>query len=262
MKQSILLLFSFLIANFLFAQVGINTNNPLAVFHIDGDGLNSTTPTLSEQLNDVVITKDGNLGIGTITPPNKLSINTTGSNTGLHLPNGASAGKVLTSDASGNSSWQSGAIQHQTMAAGTGKRTQFQGATETTPIKLEFFTDIRFDTAKDIYGLAYGWDKEEQEYVAPVKGNYRIAINAYFTSETGDPTIGYNHRMHARINKKYLNNAFVSSTDSGQDRNSYIMLVVKLDKGDKIDFVIYSSNDPLGRILLYGSLNFFLIESL
>jgi hypothetical protein len=106
MKQLILFLFSFLMSSLLSAQVGINTNNPLAVFHIDGDGLNSATPTATEQLNDVVITKDGNIGIGIINPTNKLSINTTGNNTGLHLPNGASVGKVLTSDSNGNAKWE------------------------------------------------------------------------------------------------------------------------------------------------------------
>lgn len=41
------------------------------------------------------------VGIGTATPTNKLEITTTGANTGIKLPNGASSGKVLVSDTDG-----------------------------------------------------------------------------------------------------------------------------------------------------------------
>lgn len=44
--------------------VGIRTNNPQGIFHIDGNGDNAMTPTESQLLNDVLIKTDGSGGIG------------------------------------------------------------------------------------------------------------------------------------------------------------------------------------------------------
>jgi hypothetical protein len=49
----------------------------------------------------------GNIGIGVVSPNYKLEVAGTGSFYGLRVSSGASAGKVLTSDASGNATWQS-----------------------------------------------------------------------------------------------------------------------------------------------------------
>ncbi|KAA2215696.1 hypothetical protein [Chryseobacterium sediminis] len=59
-----------------FSQVGIDTQNPQAKFHVDGAKDNAPTgvPTASQQANDVVITSAGNVGIGTVTPANKLTV--------------------------------------------------------------------------------------------------------------------------------------------------------------------------------------------
>lgn len=61
---------TFLFTSFVWAQAGINTTNPQQVFHVDGEKDNSITgvPTSSQQLNDVVVTNIGNLGIGTTVP--------------------------------------------------------------------------------------------------------------------------------------------------------------------------------------------------
>lgn len=61
----------------LFAQnVGINTTNPQAVLHIDGNKDNPATgtPTIIQAINDVVVTNSGNAGIGTIKPLFNLSV--------------------------------------------------------------------------------------------------------------------------------------------------------------------------------------------
>lgn len=70
------------------AQVGINTNVPQTPFHIDGAKDNPTalgsSPTTSQQLNDVVVTKEGRLGIGTISPTTSVEVAT-------QIPTGSSA---------------------------------------------------------------------------------------------------------------------------------------------------------------------------
>ena len=59
------------------------------------------------------ITGTGNVGIGTTTPSNILEINGSGgAGTGLKLTTGASANKLLSSDASGNASWATNLVVH------------------------------------------------------------------------------------------------------------------------------------------------------
>ena len=65
------------IASSLYAQVGINTDNPQQRFHVDGQRDNPTTgsPTVDQQKNDVVITEDGRVGVGTTEPTESLDVN-------------------------------------------------------------------------------------------------------------------------------------------------------------------------------------------
>ncbi len=59
-----------------FSQVGINTENPQAIFHVDGAQDNPSTgiPATIEQVNDFVVTQDGNVGVGIVNPVDKLEI--------------------------------------------------------------------------------------------------------------------------------------------------------------------------------------------
>jgi hypothetical protein len=89
--------------------VGINTENIQGLFHIDAAGNNPVSGSIppAQQADDVVITAEGYVGIGTATPTTRLHIHTQ-NQTGvfpLRLPDGADAGKVITSDEEGNASW-------------------------------------------------------------------------------------------------------------------------------------------------------------
>ena len=90
------------------AQIGVNTDNPRALLHIDGSGNNMVS---SGSEDDVVISTEGNVGIGNTTPETKMSIKTKGTSSnvikGFRLKNGTQAnGLLLTSDASGVATWQ------------------------------------------------------------------------------------------------------------------------------------------------------------
>lgn len=63
----------------IFSQsIGINTQNPQGILHVDGKGDNDKKlkPTIIQQANDFIITESGNVGIGTTNPTNKLHIST------------------------------------------------------------------------------------------------------------------------------------------------------------------------------------------
>ena len=79
----------------IYGQVGIRTQNPQAIFHVDGNGNNPTTgaPSTAQSTDDFVVTSNGNTGIGTITPAQKLDIN--GNARVRGLPSGAVPGTVV-----------------------------------------------------------------------------------------------------------------------------------------------------------------------
>ena len=253
MKKKILLLMGIFSIGLLHAQIGINTDTPQALFHVKG------------AVSDVVITKDGNVGINTITPSNKLTIIGNNANTGLQLLNGKGAGNTIHSDPSGNASWKVGKAQYQTMVYGTGGKLEILDATGfpiENPHKLTFFqTD--FDKAKEIYGAAYGWDNTNQHYVVPVTGVYRIAFSVYFQPIVAN-TLGKNNRAHIFINGiKFQQSGSVSTTDFGRDIQAYTMGLATLNKGDTIDLRVYA-HSSIGKINVYGAVGhtFLLIESL
>ncbi|WP_128331493.1 hypothetical protein [Apibacter sp. HY039] len=68
-----------------FSQVGMNTPNPRQSFHVDGGGDN-TTPTDDEIKNDFIVTKNGSVGIGTITPSDFSALEIFSDSRGLRLP--------------------------------------------------------------------------------------------------------------------------------------------------------------------------------
>lgn len=98
--KKIIICLLFILSTFsVYSQVGINTDNPLKIFHVDGGSDGSSTP--AQIANDVVVDTNGNLGIGTINPLAKLDIQGK-----MRLQDGNEQnGKVLVSDAAGNASW-------------------------------------------------------------------------------------------------------------------------------------------------------------
>lgn len=102
----LILPFSFLIE----AQVGINTTNPQGIFHVDP---NRNTVGTANALDDIIVTGDGYMGLGTVTPSTNLHIKTatagTGTDTpvyGFRLADGSQADRrALVSDANGLARW-------------------------------------------------------------------------------------------------------------------------------------------------------------
>ena len=86
MKTKFIFLGMLLIPLSVYSQVGVNTDNPKAIFHVDGakDNPKVGDPTPAQQTNDFVITNNGSVGIGTITPDSSsiLEINVDNLNPG------------------------------------------------------------------------------------------------------------------------------------------------------------------------------------
>lgn len=111
MKKLIVLIVT-VISVTVFGQVGINTENPQQMFHTDGQNDNppTGTPTEMQQLNDVVITENGQIGVGTIAPTEKLDVEGIARVRDLPL-NGTSNAIYTQSDGTGSST------QNQTFTA-------------------------------------------------------------------------------------------------------------------------------------------------
>ena len=91
-------------------QVGIDTPAPKALFHVDGGKDNpknpATAPTSAQIANDVVVTTDGNVGAGVLSPATKLDIlsSTPGA---LKIVDGTQKeGRVLMTDKDGLAWWK------------------------------------------------------------------------------------------------------------------------------------------------------------
>lgn len=258
MKKKILLLMGvFSIGIAIHAQIGINTDTPLALFHIDA---NRNTISASAGVDDdLVVNSLGNLGLGTTPPPNKVSVYSSGTDTGLHLPNGAKSGNTLSSDISGHAAWKEGKVQYQTVIYGSGGQIQ-KNSILPSFTKRNTLDNILVDKVKEIYGSAYGWDNTNQQYIAPVTGVYRIAYQVYFQTRGNK---GENFRAYLHRNgSQYIYSGIVSVTDAGSDIAAYTMGIATFNKGDIIDLRICAY--PTGQVAYWSGIGhtFLIIESL
>lgn len=107
MKKTLLIVNIFSCFYFTQAQMGVGTSNPRNSFHVDGGKNNDTNgdPTITQQQDDVIITSQGQIGVGITTPSTKLHINSTSSPAVRIVDGTEGAGKILTSDTNGNGSW-------------------------------------------------------------------------------------------------------------------------------------------------------------
>ncbi|WP_221409207.1 hypothetical protein [Dysgonomonas alginatilytica] len=141
----------------LFSQIGINTDNPMALFHVDGGADNSAVPTAAQIANDVVFTSAGYLGVGTLTPTTELEVvGAIAIKDGLQMN-----AKVLTSDADGIASWQSTQLNSVAIWNITGNLTTFNADTETLlkgtgTLKKNDITNLTISDALDLGGGVIG----------------------------------------------------------------------------------------------------------
>ncbi len=105
MKKTLLLMLINISAN-IFAQVGINTENPQGIFHVDGGKNNPVTglPTSTQQKDDFVVLASGQVGIGNSVPNSYSILDVSSDNRGILIPRVNLASNVtdLNSDGDNN----------------------------------------------------------------------------------------------------------------------------------------------------------------
>lgn len=109
MKNRFISLLTLLTITFGYSQVGINTQSPQGVFHVDAGKNNNETgaPTIDQQADDFTILKSGDVGIGTTAPTARLHI-VSKSGSVVRIEDGTQGeNKILVSDSDGNASWRS-----------------------------------------------------------------------------------------------------------------------------------------------------------
>lgn len=250
MRKKIIIISCFFLFCFisLKSQVGINTTNPLGWFHVDG--LENTTvsgTSVTNNTDDVIVSKTGNVGIGTSNPTNKLTIVNTGANTGLQIPTEAANGKLLSTDSVGNTQWTLSPEHFFTYLSTTGGSITVSTTSAAPYTKMTAFVST-IDEIKTKYGDTYGWDDTNKQFKVPADGIYRIVINGFFNTTVS----GRNPRIYVYLNGTMSSLCgLVSITDPGGDVCAYTMTIVNLSKDDVLDFRIGSNGTSGTGIVKY-----------
>ncbi|SUP53746.1 Uncharacterised protein [Weeksella virosa] len=175
------LLIILLVASSLYAQVGINTENPQQRFHVDGQRDNPTTgsPTVDQQKNDVVITEDGRVGVGTTEPTESLDIDGKARIRNTNTLDSETVSPLLV-DESGlvGKAKELSIFSYFNTDEDPPYVHEFKHNSKNTPWVLPFTEeDLQDNTMQDFNSL-YFTVTDNHELVVPAKGNYLISGSA------------------------------------------------------------------------------------
>jgi hypothetical protein len=192
-----------------------------------------TTDAGSNKTSGIVRSGKVGIGSGITTPSNIVEISGTGgTGTGLKLTTGAASGRVLTSDISGNVSWQtSNTIVYTEIHCNDNS-----GFTFASGAAFNRLHAIKADNVVSLYGSSYGWNDAGQKWVAPFTGKYRVTTNVYFNS---NPSYA-NPRLYGYVNNSTVCN-ITSAPNGGNDSTSNTSAIIQLNQGDYINWKIQGS---------------------
>ncbi|PXV59306.1 hypothetical protein CLV62_1389 [Dysgonomonas alginatilytica] len=175
-----------LFCNICIAQIGINTENPKALLHIDGASTSATTNpstgsiTAAQAVDDIVVTNQGNVGIGTLAPVTKLDITSQSAGGAIKIADTTQGiGKMLVSDANGVGTWASVIGSWYAILTGTWT-VAYQ--TTTTIRQLTNFSSSSISSA-----LQGSVNMSTGTIQVPYTGKYRVTIAGHWgTNRVGN----------------------------------------------------------------------------
>ncbi len=201
--------------------IGANTNVP----NIAGNNQMSIANVIYGA--DMNSTASGKIGIGVAVPSEKLEVSGKTKTTDLQVTNGAGIGKVLTSDASGNATWQSSTPKiHFSSQLGNSMPLVYN---VTAVVKWTFFEEN--NTTPTNYNPTTG------EYTVLVPGYYSIYFDSIYDSGGGNQTglvrssILVNN-MTESISQMIVQNSETPGGNCTTQREKW------LNQGDKIKFTV------------------------
>jgi hypothetical protein len=150
--------------------VGINTENPQGVLHIDGGA------TASEASDDVLIDANGSLGAGVASPAAKVDLSAAAEGGALRIADGTQGnGKVLTSDADGAARWTTLSDGVWWYAALANRPSHNVSAGPAQPYPLTGYGSGFISS-----GGQGSYDTENGTITVPSKGIYRITFSKHY----------------------------------------------------------------------------------
>jgi len=262
-KNRLLLLLNFLFINSAFAQVGINTKNPHGTFHVDGakDNLNNSVPDNNQQLNDFIITSNGNVGSGTIEPSVKFELNNQTLNGAIKIVDGTqSVGKVLRSDANGVGTWQfPNSFKSVVLGVYPSPVATIISNGNVNAFGAVKYTNIYMDLTPGKWIVNAGLTVRSTESLGQ-----RFWLHAYLsTSQTELQQNGFNHLGPAQNDTSYASLIFGNPTSTGNpyasNGTNFISgsSLISVNTNVRINLLIDNSNTlPITNGERVGSFNF------
>ena len=184
----------------------------------------------------------GNLGIGQITPTEKLDVSGKTKTINLQVTNSAAVGKVLTSDAAGNATWQDQITPFIHLSA-VGNNTQAISNTVTNIIKS---WDVTEQTGGSNYNSTTG------EYTIPITGYYSISAQIRF--QNPNTLDGYGSNISIFVDGNAQQTGYSNYAISGQMcSTASVRLDRKLNAGQLVFILVNQSGAPNNYLTSYGS---------
>ncbi|MCW3160516.1 complement C1q domain-containing protein [Chryseobacterium oryctis] len=172
-----------------YAQIGINTGNPLAKLHIDGGKDNPSTgaPNASQSSNDLVVTNAGFVGVGVLNPIVKLDLRSSGTQNAIGLGNTtmtaatAGAGAVRYEATTSRIQVSDGNVWEAALVLPT---KAVVVARMTAAFSVAYNTDVNITGWDEVRDLSSSFDPATGIFTAPRDGVYTFLLTYNFVSGT------------------------------------------------------------------------------